>query len=488
MNSIQKKIFSLTTVIVLIMVGIWIGLSLYIRQTHEQYNSILQRYLVLNEANEESLNLVMELNTYLYEPTTDHLTAIEETEARLDLMEAQVWQLGHEENEFELVNYINLMDSLKETVDRSVSLSVQEESESALREFNEAGRIANYISDMKTALVETELETYDVFYRAIISRSYEVNRFGVLLILLLATVLVILSFLLSRSITHPINQLTEAANSLSNGEFDRVVTVNSNDEFGFLAKTFNRMRQNINTLIQEIQKQAELEKELQDNKILLHETQLRSLQSQINPHFLFNTLNTISKKAYLEGSEQTSDMLVNVADLLRYNLKSIDRSVTLMDEVVTLDRYMAIQKARYTHRLKFIKDIDTRMLGVKVPALILQPIVENAIIHSVEPREEGGHIRFRVSEMNEYVRIDIEDDGPGISKDIADKLLNGQSVSKTSRSTGIGFINVVKRMALYYSREDLMNIDSEHGQGTTISLFIPKQRREKDESEDTDRR
>ncbi|MCC5894544.1 MAG: sensor histidine kinase [Alkalibacterium sp.] len=476
MNTIQKKIFTLTSVIVVIMMGIWIALSLYIRQTHDQYNEILQRYLVLNEANEDSQTLITELNNYLYDPTPANMRKIEDSESAILSMESQIWELGHVENEFELVNYIHLMDSLMATVQRSISLADQEDSEAAFREFSEATRIANYISDTKTSLVETEIETYDVVYRGIIARSTEVNRFGIWLILLLTFTLMMFSYMLSRSITRPINQLTEAANTLSLGDFEKVVTVHSNDEFSFLAKTFNRMRLNINNLILEIQKQAELEKELQDNKILLHESQFRSLQSQINPHFLFNTLNTISKKAYLEGSQETSDMLVNVADLLRYNLKSLDRSVTLMEEVAILDRYMAIQKARYTERLIFLKDIDDTLLDSRIPALTLQPIIENAIIHSVETREEGGKVTFRIKNDRDFIRIEIEDDGPGIAQETSDRLLDGSYVSKEGHSTGIGFINVVKRMQLFYDSDDLIQIESKLGLGTVIRLFIPKQR------------
>ncbi len=134
---------------------------------------------------------------------------------------------------------------------------------------------------------------------------------------------------------------------------------------------FDRMRLNINNLISEIQQKAELEKELQQNKLLLQESQLLSLQSQINPHFLFNTLDTLSKKAYMEGSEETSDLLASVAGLLRYNLKRLDRSVTLYEEVNVLRQYMEIQKARFTERLRFTEEIDESCLYVQVPGLNL---------------------------------------------------------------------------------------------------------------------
>src|SRR5690606_32361593 len=174
------------------------------------------------------------------------------------------------------------------------------------------------------------------------------------------------------------------------------IKVDYNDEISFLALTFDRMRININNLIIEIQEKAQLERELQQNKLLLQESQLLGLQSQINPHFLFNTLNILSKKAYLEGAEETSDLLVSVAGLLRYNLKRLDRQVTLYEVLIVLKQYIEIQQARFTDRLNVHMEVDESCLNVKIPGLTLQPIIENAVIHAIEPEEDGGHIWFRV--------------------------------------------------------------------------------------------
>src|SRR5690606_16254769 len=183
-------------------------------------------------------------------------------------------------------------------------------------------------------------------------------KLAIWMILLTSLLLLIATYWFSLSITRPIQQLTVAASELSKGKFDKEITVKTNDEISFLAKTFDHMRNNINNLIQQMKEKAKLERELQQNKIILQESHFRSLQSQINPHFLFNTLNTLSKKAYLEGSEEISDLLVSVADLLRYNLKQIDRSVTLRDELMIVKQYMEIQKARFTDRLQLQEDID----------------------------------------------------------------------------------------------------------------------------------
>jgi sensor histidine kinase YesM len=290
--------------------------------------------------------------------------------------------------------------------------------------------------------------------------------------------LLLFTYWFSLSITRPVLKLTQAAKELSRGRFDLQIEVESNDEISFLAKMFDRMRININNLISEIQQKAQLENELQQNKLLLQESQLRSLQSQINPHFLFNTLNTLSKKAYLEGSEETSDLLASVAGLLRYNLKRLDRSVTLYDEVKVLKQYIEIQKARFTERLQFHTEIDETCLHIQIPGLTLQPIVENAVIHAVEPEEDGGTIWFRIINGDERVTIEIEDDGPGMTELKIKQILEEHLIETEGHSTGIGFSNVVRRLRLFYGYEDVIGIESGSGsvRGTKVMLKIPKTR------------
>jgi sensor histidine kinase YesM len=371
---------------------------------------------------------------------------------------------------------MNLIDSLVETTDRSLMFQSEKETEDSAKAFSEATRISKYISDMTLTLLDTELKTYDRFYRGIIEQSSELNKLGVWMLLLITLLLLLFTYWFSLSITRPVLKLTQAAKELSRGRFDLQIEVASNDEISFLAKMFDRMRININNLISEIQQKAQLENELQQNKLLLQESQLRSLQSQINPHFLFNTLDTLSKKAYLEGSEETSDLLASVAGLLRYSLKRLDRSVTLYDEVKVLKQYMEIQKARFTDRLEFHANIDETCLYVQIPGLTLQPIVENAVIHAVEPEEDGGAIWFSIRDGDDRVTIEIEDDGPGMTELKIKQILEEHVVETEGHSTGIGFSNVVRRLRLFYGREDVIEIESGSGRGTKVVLKIPKTR------------
>ncbi|WP_019414468.1 sensor histidine kinase [Paenisporosarcina sp. TG20] len=488
MNTIQKKIWMLASVVLLIMLSIWLAFTYYNQKTQNQYNDILQRYLIMNEVTSASQQVITDLNNYLLNPSLANFEQINMSQEEIRYAKHEVYNLINVENEFALTNYINLIDSFIETTNRSLKFQSEEEVEASTKEFSEATRISKYISEMTLTVIDTELKTYDRFYREIIEQSDEFKKLGIWLLLLIIVFLLLLTYWFSLTITRPVQQLTKAANELSKGRFDRPIKVESNDEISFLAKTFDQMRININNLISEIQQKAQLEHELQQNKLLLQESQLRSLQSQINPHFLFNTLNTLSKKAYLEGAEETSDLLVSVAGLLRYNLKRLDRSVTIHEEVVVLQQYMEIQKARFTDRLDFHLYIDESCLHIEIPGLTLQPIIENAVIHAIEPKEDGGSIWFRVLDEIDSVTIEIEDDGVGMSKDKVTQILEERLVEAEGHSTGIGFSNVVKRLRLFYGFEDIIQIDSTEGHGTKVVLKIPKTRRIDNNEEAPNRR
>ncbi len=475
MSGIQRKILSLAAIVLSIMAVIWTVLTYYNQNTQEQYNQILQRYLRMNDVTGLSGRVVTELNDYLINPSPSKLSQFNASQARLLEARGSLMELRTDENEFTLMNYVNMIDSLAEATNLTLSFLKQDNKEESNKRFDEATRISKYISETTLTLIDKELNTYDQFYRGIIEQSAAIKQLGYLILGLTTLLLLLFTYWFSLSITRPIQKLTHAAKELSRGRFDQQIEITSGDEISFLAKTFDRMRININNLISEIQQKAQLEGELKENKLLLQESQLRSLQSQINPHFLFNTLDTLSKKAYMEGSEETSDLIANVANLLRYNLKRLDRSVTLREEIDILLQYMEIQKARFTERLRFELEVDEALLHVRIPSLTLQPIIENAVIHAVEPLEDGGTIRFVVEGGEEEVRVIIEDNGVGIPEETIRHILEEREHTELEgHSTGIGFSNVVRRLRLFYGHEDMITIDSS-GEGTRVTLKLPSQ-------------
>ncbi|MDT8860708.1 sensor histidine kinase [Alkalihalobacillus sp. MEB130] len=477
MNSLQKKIWVLAIVVLLIMTVIWVSLTYYNQKMQDQYNYVLERYLTLNELTSTSQNMITELNNYLVTPTSDHLELINTSKKKIEILKYDVMGHRNEANELALANYMNLIDSLVEATDRSVRLHEEPSSESSMIILKEATHISNYISEMTLTLIDLELKTFDPFYRGIITQSEGVKKLGFLVLSLIIILLLLFTYWFSIRITKPVKKLTEAASYLSKGRFDVKIEVDSRDEIAFLAQMFEQMRVNINNLISEIRQKAKLEQELQQSKLLLKESQLQRLQSQINPHFLFNTLNTLSKKAYMEGSEETSDLITSVADLLRYNLKHLDKNMTLIDEVNVLRDYMEIQKARFTDRLNFYVEMEETCLQVEIPGLTIQPIVENAVMYAVEPFEQGGVIWFRVKDGGDRVIIEVEDDGPGMSDETITQIMEERRDSQKGQTSGIGLSNVVKRLRLFNGCETVMEIESKVEGGTKVTIYLFKERR-----------
>ncbi len=478
MSNIQKKIWLASMIVLVIMSTIWIALTFYNNKTQDQYNDILQRYLSLYEVTNSSQTVIDHVNDFLVNPIPERLEQIESGKGEVEEAKQDVISLRNSENNFTITNYVHLIDSFIETIDRFILFYLDNEVEASEKEFSEATNISNYIAEMTLSLIDNELKTYDRFYLGIMKQSQDLKELGLWLLLLIAFLLLVFSYWFSLSITKPVIQLTEAANEISKGNFDIEVKVDTKDELAFLAKTFDHMRKSISRHIIEMKQKAQLEHELQQNKILLQESQFRNLQSQINPHFLFNTLNTLSKKAYLEGSHETSDLLVNVAGLLRYSLKQMDRSVTLREELHVVSQYMEIQKARLTDRLTLHKEIDESCLDVKIPTLTIQPLVENAVTHGIEPKVEGGNVWIRIKDNGDSVIVEIEDDGLGMEQEEMEQILAERYVNESDNSNGIGFINVVKRLRLFYSMDDIIHIESELSKFTKVVLKVPKKRGE----------
>jgi sensor histidine kinase YesM len=212
---------------------------------------------------------------------------------------------------------------------------------------------------------------------------------------------------------------------------------------------------------------------------LLKEMELKNLQSQINPHFLFNVLNTISKKAYLENAEETSDLINSVAALLRYNLGKLNQPVTLEQEIKVIQDYFYIQATRFQDRVAFDLQLDKEALNLLMPNLTLQPLVENAFIHGIEPYEECGKISVTVKDFMDYVQIDVEDTGKGMDQTTINAILSDEAplentVKKGGHSTGLGLRNVIRRLQLFYQRKDVVEIEAIPGKGTKIRLLLPK--------------
>ncbi|MBR5116759.1 MAG: histidine kinase, partial [Lachnospiraceae bacterium] len=208
----------------------------------------------------------------------------------------------------------------------------------------------------------------------------------------------------------------------------------------------------------------------------LKDAELKYLQAQVNPHFLFNTLNAGAQLAMLENADRTSVFIQNMAAFFRYKLKREDKDTTLADEIGLVDNYVYILNVRFSGEILFEKDVDERCLKVPVPGMILQPIVENAVNYGIRNVDHEKRIRLTVRSEGTLIRVIVRDNGVGMSAERIEKVLAGNAGENPvmKDSNGVGLSNVMARMRLFYNTDHVMNITSEgEGRGTTVELLIP---------------
>lgn len=198
------------------------------------------------------------------------------------------------------------------------------------------------------------------------------------------------------------------------------------------------------------------------------------LQSQINPHFLFNTLNIIARTSMFENAENTTKLILYLSAIFRYNLESQSDYITLSKEIEITEKYIYIQKYRFGDRLKFDVQCNVNTDQVYVPRFTLQPLVENAIIHGIEPKESGGSLRVKVFSKNDKIQLRIIDNGTGIPFDRKVKILNSSGDSYKGHTTGIGITNVMTRLRKYLGNDECFKIYSKERLGTIVTLTFPK--------------
>jgi two-component system LytT family sensor kinase len=208
-----------------------------------------------------------------------------------------------------------------------------------------------------------------------------------------------------------------------------------------------------------------IEMKLEEQKRLLLEARLDALQRQINPHFLFNTLNSIASLVRVKP-ELAREMIVKLGNILRALLKEHDSYVPLSEELKFTDDYLDIEVVRFgADKLRVEKEIDPRTLGVLVPSILLQPLIENSIKHGLEPRLMGGTVTLRSRLEGDRVRIEVADDGVGI--------VNRPASALSRTGAGIGMKNVQERLEVLYGNEAKFNVVSNPGRGTLVSIEIP---------------
>lgn len=277
---------------------------------------------------------------------------------------------------------------------------------------------------------------------------------GVIFILFLSSLLL---YILSAKLNEPVENLAQVMQDVGHGNFSLRAKIEGNDEIGYLAERFNHMLDN-----------------LENEKILKRQAELNALQYQIRPHFIYNTLNSIRFAAMIQGAKNIGELLANFIELLQVSTNRQGEFGTLAEEIGTLKKYIALQEFRLMNSFAVDFDLDEKSLSCRVPRLILQPFVENSILHAPSPEKTFCRIVITSELRDNELIISVTDDGKGISPEILKDLSAKSSDKKTHGGfSGIGVSNIKERLRLYYGDAGKVICESDGKSYTKISIILP---------------
>lgn len=369
------------------------------------------------------------------------------------------------------------------------------------------------------AILQSEVRALNMLYfkKSIARYNYSLNMMktaGVLGLAALGAAValnVILVGMRVSKIILPLADISEASHRIAERDFDiPLFTYDKDDEIGSICSAFNRMIISIKEYVDTIWEKAIAENELREKEVqmysLYREAQLKALQARINPHFLFNTMNTGAQLAMMEGADRTCSFLEQVSDFFRYNLQHTKGETTLGEELRLVDNYIYIMKVRFGTKFTFEKDIRYSNQSFKIPCMILQPLVEDCIKHGLYEVSKGGKILLKVytdfSDGSTCLFITVSDNGCGFNPEVRKRLMDNLSAAaeenlpapddiftgtysdnnnaiddesgsgEKTQGQGIGLQNVISRLRIYYRSRDVFSIEDNKDGGTVFIIKV----------------
>lgn len=337
--------------------------------------------------------------------------------------------------------------------------------------------ISEYITNLNLELFVVNSENYTTLSAAF--KKFENLGVAIMTLVMIGNVLVVTSFV--KTIIMPLKDLSDSADQVAEGNFDtKLPQITYNDEIGIVINAFNKMVISIKTYIEQLKESMEKERYMQEKELMmeahLKDAQLKYLQAQINPHFLFNTLNAGAQLAMMEGADRTYEYVQTVADFFRYNVKNQKNDVSIREEVNLVDNYIRILNVRFSGDIGYEKQVDQRLLGYRMPSMILQPIVENAVNHGIREMGDAGKIILKVYREDRNICLSVIDNGKGIEQKEIDKIIGGTYEPREQQydNNGIGMDNVISRLRLFAGIYDVVEIKSEgENKGCEVIVRLP---------------
>ena len=467
--SIRSKILFSLSVVIFIMGSTNIYLVVQVLNYSNQYDAIITN---ITTANSISMTVKPDIDTEMYKIVAGKVyfkdgkqfETIDNVNHKLELMIANT---DSPRAKIKLIGIQRTMGTLSEYVqqmgDQIEHNSTAASNEALLDEIRFA-----------TSVVEEVVQDYALYEVSLTAKQYEIMREGLMrweiITVILMAVTIIFSILaamsLSKSIYTPIKKLHDVTKTITQNDLQILVTSDNVDEITELGMSFNLMIGRIRDLLDsKIKEQENLKK-----------AELRALQAQINPHFLYNTLDTIIWMAESKKTEQVKEIVQALSTFFRISLSKGQDWITIGEEIERTKNYLIIQKMRYQDILDYQIEVDEKVTHFTILKLILQPLVENAIYHGIKNKRKGGVIIVRARQNSENeILLQVEDNGIGFTPKKLLQLqaeLNDDS-DEIKMESGFGIGNVNKRIRLYYGKQYGLSIESKYETGTRATLIIP---------------
>lgn len=474
--SLRNKLILLVAVAVVPLLALTVYIIFALQNYSNAYDSIVSNMTVANSYN---LNFKEELDESIYKLVVGSVTfeTIEEDDSLIspyvliDELREDFKELAEittdKESRMWLLSLLRNLSTLRDRVD-----DIRDNLEEGNRYDENIEMLDNNIYIL-TELIQDDIQYY-IYYQtqsieqlknslndqvATFLAVFGITGFVIVMVAMIATGYVV------RSITKPVQELSGAAKKIADGDFSTRVDVATKDEIGTLALNVNEMSGRLEEMVQKIK----------DDERKMRHTELRLLQEQINPHFLYNTLDTIVWLVEGNSPDKAVNMVVSLSDFFRIVLSKGKDIITIREEEQHVRSYLEIQQVRYRDILEYDISIPEELYGYKILKLTLQPIVENSLYHGIKVKRGKGSILVTGELKDDKIYFDIRDTGVGMSQEDLASIRNKLTRPCKETDSGFGLANVNERIRMNYGPEYGVTIDSKQGEGTRVQIVIPAQ-------------
>lgn len=478
-----RKVLLAVVSIMLLMLVINIILYSQINKTIRRMDTVYSSNVDLTELSDSLSDVQEALYAYLSVKTSDSLENYYKSEQTYrNLLENLGNQISSNPTMLLERNIRKMSESYLALAEEAVSAKRGRNVEKYKELYDSSQNLYSYINTYIDELNSQQFRNNSASYQTLREALEYLEISSLVLMTVMMGIGILMLFGITKGMIEPLTNLAETANLVGQGNFNvKMPPTDSLDEVGIVTRAFNTMVESLEEYIIRTTRSMEKEQQMMERELLmknhLKEAQLKYLQSQINPHFLFNSLNAGAQLAMLEDAEKTCIFVEKMADFFRYNVKKGLEDASLEEELAAVENYIYILNVRFAGEIHFTRQADKRIMDCRVPSMILQPIVENAVNHGIRNIDWEGCIHLEIMEEEGRIFIRIRDNGKGMSQERIQEVLSGQAGDgeEQSDSTGVGMNNVISRLELYYNQKNLVDIRSRgENKGTEVILKLPK--------------